>query len=84
MCPAIANTASCEIRAVIPFLHAKHVNATEIHRELYAAVYSKNVMSEGTVTQLCRMFKDVRTNVHDEERSGRTAICIERSSCSKF
>jgi hypothetical protein len=36
-----------------------------------AAVYGQNVMSEGTVRQWCRMFKDGRTNVHDEERSGR-------------
>jgi transposase len=28
-------------------------------------------MSEGTVRQWCRMFKDGRTDVHDEERSGR-------------
>jgi hypothetical protein len=35
-----------------------------------AAVYGQNVMSEGTVRQWCRMFKDGQTNVHDEERSG--------------
>jgi hypothetical protein len=39
----------------------------EIHRELRAAVYGQNVMSEGNVRQWCRMFKDERTNVHDEE-----------------
>jgi hypothetical protein len=31
-------------------------------------------MSEGTVRQLCRMFKDGRTNVHDKERSGRPSV----------
>jgi transposase len=31
-------------------------------------------MSEGTVKQWCRMFKDGRTNVHDEERSGRPSV----------
>jgi transposase len=31
-------------------------------------------MSEGTVSQWCRMFKDGRTNVHDEERSGRPSV----------
>jgi hypothetical protein len=66
MCPAIDNPASCEIRAVIRFLHAKNVNAAEIHREL-CAVYGQNVMSEGTVRQCRRMFSDGRTNVHDEE-----------------
>jgi hypothetical protein len=28
-------------------------------------------MTEGTVRQWCRMFKDVRTNIHDESRSVR-------------
>jgi hypothetical protein len=31
-------------------------------------------MSEGTVTQWCRMFKDGRTNVQDEEQSGRPSV----------
>jgi hypothetical protein len=33
MCPAIDNPASCEIRAVIRFLHAKNMNAADIHHE---------------------------------------------------
>jgi hypothetical protein len=39
-----------------------------------AAVYGQNVLIEGTVRQWCRMFKDGRTNVHDEERSGRPSV----------
>jgi hypothetical protein len=39
-----------------------------------AVVYGHNVTSEGTVRQWCRLFKDGRTNVHDEERSGR--LCV--------
>jgi hypothetical protein len=35
------------------------MSATEIHREL-CAVYGQNIMSEGTVRQWCRMFKDGR------------------------
>jgi hypothetical protein len=58
MCPAIDNPTSCEIRAVIRFTHAKNMNAAEIHPELCAAVYGRNVVSEGTVRQCCRMFKD--------------------------
>jgi hypothetical protein len=57
MCPAIDNPASCEIRTIIRFLHAKNMSATEIHHELYR-FYGKNVMSEGTIRQWCRMFKD--------------------------
>jgi hypothetical protein len=71
MCPAIDNSVCCEIRAVIRLLHAKNVIAAEIHRELCAAVYGQNVINDGTVRQWCRMFKDGRTNVQDEERSGR-------------
>jgi hypothetical protein len=66
MCSAIDNPASCEIRAVIHFLHAKNVTAAEIHCEL-GAVYGQNVINPGTVRQWCRMFKDGRKNVHDEE-----------------
>jgi hypothetical protein len=34
MCHAIDNPASCEMRAVIRFFHAKNMSAAEIHREL--------------------------------------------------
>jgi transposase len=73
--PAIDNLASCEIRAVIRVLRAKHMRSAEIHHEI-CAVYGQNVMSEGTVRQWCRMFKDGRTNVHGEERSGRPSVVL--------
>jgi hypothetical protein len=57
MCPAIDNPAICEIRAVILFLKPKSMRAAGIHFALCAA-YGQNVMSEGTVRQWCRMFKD--------------------------
>jgi hypothetical protein len=60
MCSATDNPASCKIRDVIQFLHAKIMRAAEIHRELCTEVYGQNVMSEGTVGQQCRMFKDGR------------------------
>jgi hypothetical protein len=46
MGPAIDNPISCEIRAIILFLHAKIMSTLEIHREL-CTVYGQNVMSEG-------------------------------------
>jgi hypothetical protein len=73
MCPTIDNPTNCEIRDIICFLRAKSMNAAEIHREL-CAVYGQQVMSEGTLRQWCRMVKDGRTNVHDEERSGRPSV----------
>jgi hypothetical protein len=74
MCPAIDNRASCEICSVTHFLHAKNMSTVEIHRELCAAVYGQNIMSQGNIRQWCKMFKDERTNVHDEERSGRPFV----------
>jgi hypothetical protein len=68
MCPAIDNSARCEIHADILLLHAENMSTSEIHREL-CAVYGQNVMGEGTTRQWCRVFKDGRSNVHDEERS---------------
>jgi hypothetical protein len=65
MCSGIDNPASCKIRAVIHFLNAKNMRAEKIHCELCTA-YGQNVMSETTVRQWCRMFKDGRTYVHDE------------------
>ena len=67
MCAAINNPASCEVRAVIRFLLARNNNAAEIHRQL-CEVYGPNVMSDSEVRQWCRLFKEGRTNVHDEER----------------
>jgi hypothetical protein len=67
MCSAIDNPASCEINAHICFLHTKNMSAVDIHHELCMAVYGRNVVSEGTVRQWCRMLKDGRKNCHDEE-----------------
>jgi hypothetical protein len=48
------------------FVMLKTMSAAEIHCEL-CAVYSQNVMTEGTVRRWCRMFKVGQTNVHNEE-----------------
>jgi hypothetical protein len=77
ICPAIDNPASCEVRAANRFLHAKNMSAAEVHRELYTVVYCQNIMSEGTVRQCCRRFRDGRTNVHHEERSIRPSIATD-------
>jgi hypothetical protein len=50
MCPVIDYPASCEIVAVICFLHTRNMSAAEIHYEL-CSVYGKNVVSEGTARQ---------------------------------
>jgi hypothetical protein len=67
LCPAIDKSTSCEISAVIRFLHAKMVSATEIHHEL-RVVYGQNKMSEGIIRHYCTIFKDGReTNGHGKE-----------------
>jgi hypothetical protein len=55
------NPTSCKICAVICFINAKNMSAVEIYCEL-CAVYSQNVLSEGTLKQWCRMIKDGRAN----------------------
>jgi hypothetical protein len=76
MCPVIDNPASYEIRVVNLFLHARNMNAMEIHHEL-CAVYGQNVMSDGTVWQWCGMFKGGQTNVHDVQRSGQPSVASD-------
>jgi hypothetical protein len=56
-----------------------------------ATVYGQNVMSEGTVRQWCKMFRDGWTNVHDEERSGRPSVVsddlvqsVEQKICERW
>jgi hypothetical protein len=60
----IAAPASCKVRSVIRFLHAKGQSVTEIHRRL-CRVYSDNVMSDSCVREWCRKFRDGSTDVHD-------------------
>lgn len=76
MPPTIVSPADCEVRAVIRFLSAKGVKPIDIHREI-VEVYGQNIMSDGMVRKWVRAFKDGRTNVHDEERSGRPSVINE-------
>lgn len=73
MSSVITNCSSCEIRSVIRFLTARGYNAAEIHRQL-CETYGPNAMSDGKVRQWCREFKEGRSNVHDEQRSGRRSV----------
>jgi len=65
----IAALASCEVCAVIRFLHAEGQSAAEIHHRL-CLVYGDNVMSDSCVREWCRIFRDGRTDVHDEGGQG--------------
>jgi hypothetical protein len=83
MCPMIGNPTSCKIHAVICFLDAK-MSAVEIYCELCTAVYGQNVMSEGSVRQWCRMFRDGWANKCSWWRVKWSVICSEWWSCSEI
>ena len=54
----------CELRGVIRFLQAEGRSAAEIHRRM-SKVYGESFMSDGSVREWCRKFKEGRTDVHD-------------------
>jgi transposase len=63
------------VRAVIRFLNTKQKSPTENHKEVLE-VYGENVISRKQVLVWCDQFKDGRTSLLDEERTGRpTTAC---------
>lgn len=76
MAALIENPAKCEIRSVIRFLNAQQVKPIEIYRQI-KAVYGEDAMNESSVRKWCIMFKQGRTNVHDEDRSGRPSLVTD-------
>ncbi|XP_071043084.1 histone-lysine N-methyltransferase SETMAR-like [Parasteatoda tepidariorum] len=76
MPPIIVSQAHCEVRAVIRFLSAKGLKSIDIHHEI-CAVYGQSIMSDGMVKKWVRAFIEGRTNVHDEQRSGRPSVVNE-------
>jgi hypothetical protein len=72
----IAAPASCEVCAVIRFLHAAGQSAAKIHRRV-CRVYADNVMNGSCVREWCRKFGDGRTDDHDEGGHGRHSVVID-------
>jgi hypothetical protein len=72
MAAPIQSPAKCEVRSVISFLNAKSERPAEIHKQILA-VYG-NVMNRQNVTKWCREFSEGRTDVHDEQSSGRPSL----------
>jgi hypothetical protein len=93
----IAASASCEVCAVIHFLHAEGQSAAETHCRL-CHVYSGSIMSDSCVREWCRKFRDGCTDVHDKGGQGwhstvteelvkkSTNACVENvvSQCQDF
>jgi hypothetical protein len=70
MAAPIQSPAKCEVRSVIRFLNAKGGRPAE--NSQIVAVYG-NVMNWKNVTKWCRKFSERRTDVHDEQRSGKSS-----------
>ena len=60
------------MRCVIRFLNAKYESPAKIHKQIFA-VYG-NLIYLQNVTKSCREFSEGRTDVHDEQRSGRPSL----------
>ncbi|GFX67159.1 HTH_48 domain-containing protein [Trichonephila clavipes] len=76
MPPPIEDPADCEMRAVIRFLWAQGFKSVDIHHQI-SEVYGESIMTDEMVRKWVRAFKDGRTNIHDEERSGRPSAITD-------
>ena len=72
MAAPIQSPAKCKVCSFIRFLNAKGERSVEIHKQT-VAVYG-NVMNRQNVTKWCREFSEGKTDVHDEQRSGRPSL----------
>ena len=69
MAAPIQSPANCEVRSVIRFLNVKGERPAEFRKQI-VVVYG-NIMNWQNVTKWCREFSEGRTDVHDEQTSGR-------------
>jgi transposase len=72
MAAPIQSPTKCKVRSIIRFFNAKGERPAEIHKQI-VAVYG-DVMNWQNVTKWCREFSEGRTDVHDEQRSGRPSL----------
>ena len=72
MAAPIQSPAKCEVRSVIRFLSPRGERPVDIHKQI-VAVYG-NVMNQQNVMKWCHEFSEGRTDVHDEQRSGRPSL----------
>jgi hypothetical protein len=72
MAAPIESPAKCEVRSVLRFLNAKAECPVEIHKQI-VAVYG-DVMNRQNVTEWRHEFSKGRTDIHEEQRSGRPSL----------
>jgi hypothetical protein len=73
----IQSPAKCEVHSVIGFLKAKCERPAGIRNQT-VAVYG-NVMNRQNATKWCHEFSEGRTDVHDEQRSGRPSLISDEA-----
>ncbi|KAG5320181.1 SETMR methyltransferase, partial [Pseudoatta argentina] len=73
---SIQSSAKCEIRSVIRYLVWKGKTPVEVYNEVKTA-YGDKGMNRTSVFKWCREFKNGRTSVHDDQRSGRPSILTD-------
>lgn len=71
---------NCEQRSVIKFLTLEGVIGSEIYRRLCKVYGKERVMGRRRVYDWISMFKEGRTNTHDEERSRRPSDAINNET----
>jgi hypothetical protein len=81
MAAPIQSPAKYDVRSVIRFLNAKGEHPAEIHKQT-VAVYG-NVTNRQNVMKCCREFSEGRTDVHDEQRSGRPSLIGRQTSMTR-
>ena len=80
MAATIDAPAKCELRSVIRFLQAEGHSAAEIHRRM-SKVYGENFLSDGSVREWCRKFKEGRTDVHDGGHGRKSVASVGLVEC---
>ncbi|KAG5309177.1 SETMR methyltransferase, partial [Pseudoatta argentina] len=73
---SIQSPAKCEIRSVIRYLVWKGKTPVEVYNEVKTA-YGDKGMNRTSVFKWCREFKNGRTSVHYDQRSGRPSILTD-------
>jgi hypothetical protein len=72
MAVPIQSHVKCEVRCIVRFLNTKVEHPVEIHKQI-VAVYG-DVMNWQNVMKWCHEFSEGKTDVHDEQRSGRPSL----------
>jgi hypothetical protein len=67
--------ARCEVNSVIRFLNKEGEAAAEVHCQI-VCVYSDD-MNRQNVAKWCHEFNAGRTDIHDEQRTGRPSLIVD-------